>query len=105
MQASLYQIVNHQEVLSLKSVKIIVTGIVQGVGFRWAVAKRADHLGLTGLIQNQPDGSVYIELEGDETVLTPFVNWVENGPTPFAHVKHRQLIEQPLQHYATFQIY
>ena len=44
--------------------KAVIRGEVQGVGFRWAVQRQADRLGLTGYAENLPDGSVRVEAEG-----------------------------------------
>ena len=64
---------------------IIVTGEVQGVGFRYRVSRAAAHYGVTGWVRNLPDGSVEMELEGIredlDAVLTSAGSsmWVEIG--------------------------
>ena len=40
------------------------SGTVQGVGFRWTNKNVADKRGLTGWVENQPDGSVEMEIQG-----------------------------------------
>ena len=50
-----------------KSVIIVVRGRVQGVFFRASAAEKAAELRLAGFVRNEPDGSVYMEAEGDET--------------------------------------
>ena len=40
-------------------------GYVQGVGFRWLARTAAEPLGLTGFVQNEADGTVYLEAQGD----------------------------------------
>lgn len=45
------------------------TGRVQGVGFRYRAGKLSSALGLTGWVKNEPDGSVTMELQGDEVLL------------------------------------
>lgn len=42
-----------------------VDGHVQGVGFRWWVARQAGRLGLTGSATNLPDGRVEVDVQGD----------------------------------------
>lgn len=88
----------------LKAVKIIASGIVQGVGFRWAVAKKAREFKLGGKVRNQANGSVYIEVEGAELVIDEFIDFINQGPTPFAHVKNLQVTTATPQAYHTFYI-
>lgn len=44
--------------------RFVVTGRVQGVGFRWYVMERAQELGLTGYVLNRRDGTVEVVAEG-----------------------------------------
>ena len=62
-----------------KAAIIKVHGRVQGVGFRFYTNKKAVELNISGYVQNKPDGSVYIEAEGDETDLQTFIDWVNIG--------------------------
>ena len=48
----------------MKTLRIKVYGIVQGVGFRWTARRVANELGLVGWVRNEPDGSVSMELQG-----------------------------------------
>ena len=57
-----------------------VFGKVQGVGFRYYTHKKANELDLKGFVRNKPDGSVYVEAEGDDEKLQEFINWCEEGP-------------------------
>jgi acylphosphatase len=66
-------------------VHMIVNGLVQGVGFRWFTARRAEALGLTGFVRNRNDGSVEIEAEGESSLLEDLVRQVKGGPRS-AHV-------------------
>jgi acylphosphatase len=61
--------------------RITVTGLVQGVGYRWFVYKRASELDLKGLVRNQDDGSVYVEVEGDKTLIEVLIEKLKKGPT------------------------
>lgn len=60
--------------------KILVQGKVQKVFFRITTKAVADQLGVRGFVMNQPDGSVYIEAEGDEFGLSSLVEFCEDGP-------------------------
>ena len=48
----------------LRRAKIIVTGLVQGVGYRYFVVRHADKLNLEGYTQNDFSGEVVTEVEG-----------------------------------------
>lgn len=65
-------------------------GLVQGVGFRWYVARRARELGLRGFVRNLPAGSVEIDAEGEREVLDMLVKDVRRGPRA-AHVTDLRL--------------
>ena len=60
---------------------ISVYGKVQGVGYRYHTSKKANELNISGFVKNKPDGSVYIEAQGDKTDLTTFIDWCKVGPS------------------------
>ena len=64
----------------IKTYTIIVTGRVQGVGFRHSARSKARYHGIRGFTRNMPDGSVYIEAEGTEDHLQQFIAWCRKGP-------------------------
>lgn len=49
--------------------KITFYGRVQGVGFRWRARYAAERFHLTGWVRNEYDGSVQMEVQGDETMI------------------------------------
>lgn len=59
---------------------ILVSGLVQGVGFRYFTAARARMLGVGGYVRNLPDGRVEIEAEGERSALDALVAAVRTGP-------------------------
>ena len=71
---------------------IRVFGHVQGVFFRASARDEARRLGLAGFARNEPDGSVSIEVEGDERALAQFVDWCHEGP-PRARVERVEVQE------------
>jgi len=58
--------------------RLVVRGIVQGVGFRVSVARRAH--GVTGWVRNLPDGRVEVVLEGDPDAVAAVEAFVREGP-------------------------
>jgi acylphosphatase len=69
----------------LKRAEILVSGQVQGVGFRWWAREQAAELGLTGLARNKDDGTVLIIVEGEEGSILEFAERCRSGP-PLARV-------------------
>lgn len=67
--------------------EVIVTGRVQGVGFRWATSQKAKALGLVGWVRNQPDGTVRVVAEGSPRAAEALLVWLRQGPDR-AHVDH-----------------
>jgi acylphosphatase len=64
---------------------VIVTGRVQGVGFRFHTADEANRLGIAGWVRNLPDSSVEAEFEGSASAVESMLAWVRVGP-PSAEV-------------------
>ena len=57
-----------------------VYGKVQGVFFRASTQEKAEELGLTGFVRNEPDRTVYLEAEGDPESIKQLEAWVHRGP-------------------------
>ncbi|MBI2630759.1 acylphosphatase [Candidatus Nomurabacteria bacterium] len=63
-----------------KRVSLKIYGRVQGVFFRQESRQKAQALGLSGYVKNEPDGTVLILAEGDKASLEEFANWCQKGP-------------------------
>jgi acylphosphatase len=57
-----------------------VSGVVQGVGFRWSAFDKANSLGLSGWVRNTSDGRVELAAEGRPEALEEFTRWLRAGP-------------------------
>ena len=57
---------------------IIFYGRVQGVGFRYYAVQKANQLGLTGWVKNLYDGSVEMEVEGEEPLIDQLIIFLQN---------------------------
>ncbi len=71
----------------MKRIHAYVSGIVQGVGFRYFVYRHAKMLGLKGFVRNLPDGRVEVVAEGEEENLRRLVSLLWQGPVG-AYVKN-----------------
>jgi acylphosphatase len=61
--------------------RFIVAGLVQGVGFRWFVARHARGLGLAGFARNLPDGRVeVVATGGDDAAMARLEELLRAGP-------------------------
>jgi len=65
--------------------RYVVSGRVQGVGYRYFVLRQADVLGVSGFARNRADGAVEVVAEGTEAVLADFEARLREGPA-FAEV-------------------
>jgi acylphosphatase len=60
--------------------RAVVSGVVQGVGFRWSARAVAHDLGVTGYARNLLDATVEVEAEGAPDAVDTFVEWLRHGP-------------------------
>lgn len=63
-------------------VEALVSGHVQGVGYRWFVHRRATAAGLAGQARNLPDGRVEVVLEGPEDAVRAVVAALDGPDAP-----------------------
>jgi acylphosphatase len=70
----------------IHKVHITITGLVQGVSFRYFTVLKAQELGVCGWVKNTQDGKVEIEAEGTKRSLEALVSWCKKGLPP-AQVK------------------
>ncbi|MGE0811946.1 MAG: acylphosphatase [Vicinamibacterales bacterium] len=76
--------------------QFLISGRVQGVGYRWFAMDAASREGLVGHVRNLPDGRVEVVAEGDVDGLTRFEAALRRGPSR-SRVEHLQIAEiEPL---------
>lgn len=61
--------------------EILISGRVQGVGYRYFVVQKATEMGITGWVKNSVDGGVIIVAQGIEEELETFIDYLYVGPT------------------------
>jgi len=86
-----------------KHLNIRVYGRVQGVMYRANAVEIANGLALKGFARNEKDGSVYIEVEGEEEALKKFIDWCNIGPAR-ASVERVTTENAPMKNYLNFVI-
>lgn len=89
--------------MSLIHYTIRVVGRVQGVAFRKYTYDKARSLNICGIVQNDTNGDVLIEVEAEEEILKEFVRWCHKG-SPFSKVNSVEVVEGSLKSFNTFEI-
>ncbi len=72
--------------MNIITVHMLITGRVQGVGFRESMRLVAQALDVTGWVRNLADASVEAVVQGEETAVDRLLGWCHNGP-PGANVR------------------
>jgi acylphosphatase len=62
-------------------IKALISGRVQGVGFRSFAGRYANAFGLTGWVKNLYDGRVEVVAEGEKAKILPYIRLLEEGST------------------------
>ena len=66
---------------------LLITGLVQGVGYRYGMSQAASRHGATGWVRNRRDGSVEAVVEGPAEAVAAMIAWSRHGPAGAA-VEH-----------------
>lgn len=69
----------------MRTIHALVSGHVQGVGFRWNCLQEAERLGLSGSVRNLSDGDVEVYAHGESGQVAQLIAWLFHGPR-WAHV-------------------
>jgi acylphosphatase len=64
----------------VQRITVLISGRVQGVGYRYFTRKKAFELGLAGYAENLPDGRVEVIAEGEKTSLEHLIHHLRQGP-------------------------
>ena len=75
--------------------RVVVHGLVQGVGFRYSCAYAAEQRGVCGWARNRDDGTVEVVLEGAEDAVEEMVRWCRRGPRHADVTRVEVTVEEP----------
>ena len=84
--------------------RYLVSGRVQGVGFRFFTFEAAENEGISGWVKNLEDGRVEVLAEGDREAIVRFEQRLRQGP-PAARVEHVEtFVETPSGRFRGFRL-
>jgi acylphosphatase len=84
--------------------RVVISGRVQGVNFRYYTRSMARQVGAVGWVRNLPDGNVEAVIEGEPEVVEEVISWCRNGP-PSGRVDNVLVHEEsPTGEFADFDI-
>ncbi|SDN11823.1 acylphosphatase [Actinomyces ruminicola] len=63
-----------------RTIHAVVSGRVQGVGFRWSCMEEGERLGLVGEVRNLDDGDVEVLAQGPADDVARMIAWLYHGP-------------------------
>jgi acylphosphatase len=66
---------------------LVITGLVQGIGYRYSMAAAARRFNVTGWVRNRRDGSVEAVVAGNAEAVAAIIDWARRGPAG-AEVAH-----------------
>ncbi|MBI4584661.1 MAG: acylphosphatase [Planctomycetes bacterium] len=82
--------------------RVVIEGIVQGVGFRAHTVRQAERRCLSGWVRNRDDGAVEAVFEGRREAVEDMIAWCRQGP-PYARVDGVEVSwEQPAGEFRGF---
>ena len=88
---------------SQRAVRIHISGVVQGVGFRPFVYGQALDHDLSGWVRNTSAG-VDIQVEGESAQVEAFLTTLQEEPPPLASIHSYENADCPLEGFKTFEI-
>lgn len=90
--------------MALARAHVVVSGDVQGVGFRYAAQRTAKSHNLTGWVKNLPNGSVEAVFEGERGAIEQMLQWCHRGPSAAEVTNVSVQWEQPTGDFHDFRI-
>lgn len=86
-----------------KSLRVYITGTVQGVFFRAFIKENAEKLDVKGFVRNLEDGRLEVFIEGDPDPVNKMVELCKQGPK-HSQIKNVEVKEEKFQGFKTFKV-
>jgi acylphosphatase len=86
-----------------KHLNLTISGKLKHIGFRFMAMQAAYKYGVMGFARKKSNGSVYIEVEGEEENLANFLAWCKTGPVG-AEIAEIETVEADLKDFTSFDI-
>ncbi len=64
----------------MRRIHLLISGMVQGVGFRYETERKANALGIKGWVKNLANGGVETVAEGEDIAIDEFIKYCNQGP-------------------------
>ncbi len=84
--------------------RFLISGIVQGVGYRYFALRAARRHGLVGYVRNLPDGRVEVVAEGEPEAIEAFARELQRGPAAARVTRVTEEVLEPTGRYRHFDI-
>ena len=88
----------------MTTIRYLITGRVQGVGFRYAALNTAHSLGIRGTVRNRMDGSVEVVAQAENNRLEAFELFLHEGPSWSRVTEVQRVAIDTTQEYPDFRI-
>jgi acylphosphatase len=75
------------------------------VFFRVTTQREASRLGLCGFVRNEPDGCVYVEVEGEQNQIDKLLTWIRKGGPPQGRVDDLDIEAGAIKNFNRFEIH
>ncbi len=86
-----------------KHLNLIISGKVQHIGFRFMAMQAAYKYGVFGFARNKSNGTIYIEVEGEDENMNNFLDWCKVGPVG-ASIKEIEMEEGEMKDFTAFDV-
>ncbi|UJL48246.1 acylphosphatase [Virgibacillus sp. NKC19-16] len=83
---------------------LVISGHVQGVGFRYSAMQKAKEFKLNGWVRNKENGTVELEVEGDGNQINLYMDELKNGFNRFIQVDNIEITSQQEKGYDDFAV-